>query len=215
VVPRVVGKPLNYILVLDFEATCEKDQNDYVHEIIEVPVVMLNVQTGKIEAEFHSYVRPTTNPILTNFCKELTGIEQEWVNHSKILSEVMTDLHDWLIKVNLLSQDNLPIQPFAFATDGPWDFDNFLVTEYSRLSLPVPFYFHEYVNIRMMFADYFRCSRMNVSRMLERMGMQFQGRLHSGIDDSRNITQIAKSLISSGCPMEVNAKLKILEKESS
>ena len=37
---------LEYLLVLDFEATCE-DVNpvDYVHEIIEFPVVALNLRT--------------------------------------------------------------------------------------------------------------------------------------------------------------------------
>ncbi len=37
---------LDYLLVLDFEATClEKNPPDYIHEIIEFPVLLLNLQT--------------------------------------------------------------------------------------------------------------------------------------------------------------------------
>lgn len=40
---------LDYICVLDFEATCE-DPNppDYIHEIIEFPVVLLNLKTLQV-----------------------------------------------------------------------------------------------------------------------------------------------------------------------
>ena len=37
---------LDYICVLDFEATCqEKNPTDFIHEIIEFPVLLLNLQT--------------------------------------------------------------------------------------------------------------------------------------------------------------------------
>ena len=36
----------------------------------------LNLRTGQIEAEFHSYVRPDINQELSDFCTEFTGIEQ-------------------------------------------------------------------------------------------------------------------------------------------
>ena len=40
---------LDYLLVLDFEATClEKNPPDYIHEIIEFPVLLLNLQTLKV-----------------------------------------------------------------------------------------------------------------------------------------------------------------------
>ena len=40
---------LKYLCILDFEATCEEvNPPDYIHEIIEFPVVLLNLQTLKI-----------------------------------------------------------------------------------------------------------------------------------------------------------------------
>lgn len=37
---------LDYLLVLDFEATCQQQNPpDYIYEIIEFPVLLLNLQT--------------------------------------------------------------------------------------------------------------------------------------------------------------------------
>jgi inhibitor of KinA sporulation pathway (predicted exonuclease) len=67
----------DYLLILDFEATCDKDRSiGSSPEIIEFPTVILNTKTLQQEGEFQRYVRPTVNPILSKFCTELTGITQ-------------------------------------------------------------------------------------------------------------------------------------------
>ena len=38
--------------------------------------MLLNTQTGQVESEFQYYVQPCEHPILSDFCKELTGITQ-------------------------------------------------------------------------------------------------------------------------------------------
>ena len=40
---------LKYLLVLDFEATCEKDDDNYPNEIIEFPIVLVNLETLQVE----------------------------------------------------------------------------------------------------------------------------------------------------------------------
>lgn len=48
---QVEGNPygLDYLCVLDFEATCEEvNPPDYIHEIIEFPVLLLNLKTLEI-----------------------------------------------------------------------------------------------------------------------------------------------------------------------
>lgn len=47
---------------------------------VEFPAVLLNVETGNIEDEFHYYVMPQENPTLSTFCRELTGIEQVFIS---------------------------------------------------------------------------------------------------------------------------------------
>jgi ERI1 exoribonuclease 2 len=65
-----------YFVVIDFEATCEKDRTPNPQEIIEFPSVIVNSVTGQLEACFQTYVRPTCNQLLSDFCKGLTGIQQ-------------------------------------------------------------------------------------------------------------------------------------------
>ena len=38
--------------------------------------MLLNTRSGEVEAEFHQYVQPQENPVLSDFCKQLTGISQ-------------------------------------------------------------------------------------------------------------------------------------------
>ncbi|CAL1147066.1 unnamed protein product [Cladocopium goreaui] len=73
----------DYYAVLDFECTCDKGTTErkFRHEIIEFPVVFLNSETLEVDLEFHRYVRPTEKPQLTEFCIELTGIQQSWVDN--------------------------------------------------------------------------------------------------------------------------------------
>lgn len=66
----------HYFVVIDFEATCDKEKNPHPQEIIEFPSVIVNSMTGQLEACFQTYVRPTCNQTLSDFCKELTGIQQ-------------------------------------------------------------------------------------------------------------------------------------------
>ncbi|XP_020086263.1 uncharacterized protein LOC109708820 isoform X4 [Ananas comosus] len=72
-----------YFVVIDFEATCDKDTNPHPQEIIEFPSVLVNSVTGQLEASFQTYVRPAYHQLLTDFCKELTGIQQIQVDQLK------------------------------------------------------------------------------------------------------------------------------------
>lgn len=72
-----VTNELEYLLVLDFEATCEEDVKlKPCSEIIEFPVMVISLKEAKVIDKFHHYVTPSYNPKLTKFCTELTGITQ-------------------------------------------------------------------------------------------------------------------------------------------
>ena len=109
-------KPINYLLVLDFEANCVQEGAPplKLQEIIEFPVVVVNVLDKKIADIFHSYVRPQAEPQLTAFCTELTGIKQEMVDKGVILSDCLAQLAAFLtakVCVHLLSRPFLWTKP--------------------------------------------------------------------------------------------------------
>lgn len=94
--PTPVKRELEFICVLDFECTCQEDTSGYPHEVIEFPVVVLELATRKIVAEFHSFCKPTVNPILTPFCTKLTGITQAQVDDAPSFPSVIDNLSTWL-----------------------------------------------------------------------------------------------------------------------
>ncbi|KAK1353024.1 hypothetical protein POM88_052862 [Heracleum sosnowskyi] len=84
----------NYCITYS-EATCDKAKNPHPQEIIEFPSVIVSSLTGQLEACFQTYVRPTCNQMLSEFCKDLTGIQQIQVDRGVTLSEALL-CHDYL-----------------------------------------------------------------------------------------------------------------------
>ena len=89
-----------YLIVIDFESTCWKEKHGYLPEIIEFPAVLINVSTGIIEEEFQQYVMPSENPILSEFCTNLTGISQGDVESGIPLGTCLLIFSDWIKKIS-------------------------------------------------------------------------------------------------------------------
>ena len=100
-------QPHRYLVVVDFEATCDGNIafEVYPHEIIEFPAVIVDTQNFAIVGEFRSLVRPKRNPILSSFCTKLTSITQTEINHASPFPAVMRDFHAFLQTHNLLPSD--------------------------------------------------------------------------------------------------------------
>lgn len=86
----------------------------------------------------------------------------------------------------------------------PWDIDRFLKQQCKRLNIQIPHYFHRWVNVRKHFYNYYKIKQVNVELMLQHLGMEFEGRPHCGIDDSRNIARILIQLKKDGADMCIN-----------
>ena len=71
---------MNYIIV-DLEATCWENRSDGKNEIIEIGAVKVN-DDQEIVSEYQQFVKPLKNPILSEFCKELTSIQQTDVENA-------------------------------------------------------------------------------------------------------------------------------------
>ena len=57
-------------------------------EVIEFPAVLYDAKNRTVPDDplsvFHGYVMPTEEPILSKFCTELTGINQDQVNSGSL-----------------------------------------------------------------------------------------------------------------------------------
>lgn len=99
---------------------------------------------------FHSYVRPTWRPVLTDFCVSLTGIQQSTVDASPAFPDVLARFEAWLESWDLLTDDRL--ESAIWVTDGPWDLRDFLpkqlhITPLSPVRYP-EYFTGPYLNIK-------------------------------------------------------------------
>ena len=65
---------MNYI-VLDLEATCKENDRSFPNETIEIGAVKLDSDFNIIST-YNKFIKPKLNPVLTQFCKDLTSITQ-------------------------------------------------------------------------------------------------------------------------------------------
>ncbi len=89
---------MNY-LITDLECTCT-NSNEFPREemeIIEIGAVILNDKLEIID-EFSKFVKPTKNPQLTDFCKDLTKIKQEYVDNADYLVKVLREFSEWALQ---------------------------------------------------------------------------------------------------------------------
>jgi len=199
--------------VVDFECTCDK-LHDHPHEIIEFPAVFVNARTLCIEFEFHRFVRPTERPQLTRFCTELTGIQQSEVDAASPLEDVLAEFEAFLRQRALMPKKRVPAdsRSFCVATDGPWDVRKFLMPECQRKRI-VGFAktWQKVVNVRRRFHNHFRLEGGGVRDMLASANLDFQGREHSGLADSRNIARLLALLLADGVDVQHNLELMLPE----
>ncbi|WAR22471.1 ERI1-like protein [Mya arenaria] len=162
---KITGKTgYDYLAVIDFEATCEMNNPHYRHEIIEFPIVLVDVDQMKIRVEL-------------------------WLQSQRLGQE----------------------KSFAVLTDGPWDMFRFMYYQCQESSVEMPAWSRVWINIRKSYCNFYQCGRGGIETMLKNLGMQFEGSLHSGIDDSVNIARIAIKLLNDGCCLTLNEQIQIKE----
>lgn len=192
-----LDKEFDYLLVLDFEATCQDKEDKSVpkmkvYEIIEFPVLVIDVKKQEVINKFHYYIKPDIHPVLTTYCTELTGIEQKTVDSGISLLECMKKLESFLAENKILESN------FSFITCGDWDLKTCLRNELKYKGvLQYPNYLKQWVNVKFNFYDYMNWSEQTTGMpgMLKRLGLTLEGRHHSGIDDCKNIAKIVISLL--------------------
>ncbi|KAG7222564.1 hypothetical protein INR49_016161 [Caranx melampygus] len=209
----------SYLIVIDFESTCWQEKNNYSQEIIEFPAVLLNTSTGEVESEFHTYVQPQEHPILSKFCTELTGITQVQVEAGIPLQICLSRFCRWL--QNLQDEKGVvfpnrqqrcsappPSQKLCtFLTWSDWDLGVCLQYECKRKQLHKPDVLNSWIDLRSTYRLFYNRKPKGLNGALQDLGIQFSGREHSGLDDSRNTAQLAARMMRDGCVMKITRSL--------
>ncbi|KAJ3150514.1 3'-5' exoribonuclease 1 [Geranomyces michiganensis] len=201
-------QPFDYYLVLDVEATCIETPSGvpfkfgyYPNEIIEFPVVVIDARTLTNAGVFHSYVRPTVNPTLSDFCKNLTGITQETVDAADDFPTVLARFERWMAQFS-----TYPFANAVFVCDGAFDVRDFLRKQCQHSVINRPPYAIRFVDLRRLYVDFYQRTRTNLAGMLSGLGMEFDGREHCGLDDATNIARIVVRMMKDGCLFACNTQ---------
>jgi 3'-5' exoribonuclease 1 len=84
----------------------------------------------------------------------------------------------------------------------------FLPAQCTLSGIPVPGYANKWVNVRKHYRRYYKAedfqTPITLESILEKLGMTFEGRPHSGIDDARNIAKILVKMMRDGLDPNVN-----------
>ena len=169
---------MNYI-ILDLEATCWKDSsNNKQNEIIEIGALKID-QNGNTVSKFSEFIKPKLNPELSDFCKELTTIEQADIDSAEPYNIVIDRFKKWInIKEEyiLCSWGFYDKKQFAkdcelHGTDKNW------LTNHISLK-------HQYADIKKLRKP------VGMGNALKKEGLKLDGTHHRGIDDARNIAKI-------------------------
>ncbi|KAG6889726.1 hypothetical protein C0995_015024 [Termitomyces sp. Mi166 len=187
-------------LVLDVEATCQQGTDfSFPNEIIEFPVCLMrwkdktkDLKASQLEvvAEFRSFVKPTWRPVLSKFCTDLTGITQEQVDTAPPFPVVLASLRDFMAEHGLIDgETGERLVRFCWCSDGPFDIRDFVVKQcFISKGWDAP-----------------RRRTLNIPAQLKILSLSgFEGRQHSGIDDSRNIARVVAELARKGISLHPN-----------
>ncbi|KZV90427.1 hypothetical protein EXIGLDRAFT_770844 [Exidia glandulosa HHB12029] len=231
------AQPYDYFCVLDVEGTCEEGQGlNWPNEIIEWPVVLLGWRDSEkrdelvVVDEWRSYVQPVYRAKLTEFCTKLTGITQADVDGAPTFTPMLKQFTKFLRKHGLLDTNNRKTGRWTWCTDGPYDIRDFVAKQCFISAIPHPPYLlGDILDVRTAVNDYlneantgstrsgkgrrsantFRRTSLKLPNQLQALGLApFEGRQHSGIDDTRNIARIVAELARRGVSLLCNLSVR-------
>jgi inhibitor of KinA sporulation pathway (predicted exonuclease) len=185
--------PLDYYIILDFEATCQQEGLIRPQEIIEFPSIIISAEGLAEVSRFQRYLAPKHCPQLTKFCTELTGITQETVDRGISFEEALQAYSEWLTKNGCNGQNAIVV------TCGDWDLRTMAPSQCQLSGVRVPSIFQRWINIKTEFARFYRVAKSGgLTRMLDRLKLDLEGRHHSGIDDCHNTARILVRMCQEG-----------------
>lgn len=170
-----------YSIIVDFEATCwGNSQVTRTPEIIEIGTCRLD-PFRRIESSFTRVIKPERHPLLSNYCKMLTGIEQEFVDRAKYFHQVLEEFLEWV------EYDDT--EPITLYTWGKTDETLLLQScQYYRIETD---WLGKVVDLKHQYARLKQLPKMvGLDRALTNEGFDFEGSRHRALPDAMNLCKL-------------------------
>lgn len=174
-----------HYLIIDLEATCSDDGQvpREEMEIIEIGAVMQNAKTFAVESEFQTFIMPVRHPTLTAFCTGLTGIQQADLAGAPPFAWAIEELKNWMFAFD----------DCLFCSWGDYDRNQLMQDcNFHRIGYP---FAPAHLNLKAAFSETLGLKkRFGLDGALRKLGLDFEGSHHRGLDDARNIARIVRRL---------------------
>jgi inhibitor of KinA sporulation pathway (predicted exonuclease) len=169
-------------IILDLEATCwKRGTRPSRMEIIDIGAVCL--EDGLVTDEFSRFVKPIERPKLSEFCIELTTIQQTNIDSADTFAAVFGEFLDWIGSV-----------PFIWCSWGAYDFYQ-LKIDCQRHTIDFPTILEQHINLKQQFSAVKGIKKCGMKRALDILEIPLEGQHHRGIDDARNTAKIAMEIL--------------------
>ncbi|KAK2817338.1 hypothetical protein Q5P01_025529 [Channa striata] len=99
------------------------------------------------------------------------------------------------------------MQLCTFLTWSDWDLGVCLQYECKRKQLHKPEVLNSWIDLRSTYRLFYNRKPKGLNGALQDLGIQFSGREHSGLDDSRNTAKLAAKMMRDGCVMKITRSL--------
>ena len=168
---------MKYIIV-DLEATCEQDNQGFMNEIIEIGAVKVN-ENQEITGEFCQFVKPKLNPVLSDFCKQLTSITQSQVDEAPSFDVALDRFKSW-INTN---------EDYVLCSWGFYDKKQFQLD--CKLHNLDGTWAEKHISLKHQFSKIKNMKKfVGMKKALRIEQIPLDGTHHRGIDDAKNINKI-------------------------
>lgn len=170
---------MHYIL-FDLEATCWLGRPPVGNnEVIEIGAYKVDGY-GEVVGMFNEYIKPVLNPVLSGFCKKLTGIQQHNVDTAYKFDKVIEHFMDWF---------DYDSDEFYLISWG--ENDKQLLRQDCQLhSQPIE-WLDYCINLKPSYQILTGMNKqIGLKKAIEREEIGFEGKQHRAINDAYNLTKL-------------------------
>jgi len=170
------------LLVVDLEATCwARGEHVQEHmETIEIGALLVDPTGGAPTREFLRFVRPRRHPRLSDFCIQLTSIQQSDVDRAPTFAPAFETFLEWLGEP----------REVRFASWGDYDRRQ-LLRDCGAAGIVYPFT-EDTLNLKHICCPRIGMKPGGMAQALARAGLPLDGTHHRALDDARNILRLAE-----------------------
>lgn len=168
-------------IIYDLEATCWRGRPPKgVNEIIEIGAVKVN-RYGELLGNYESFIKPLVNPLLSDFCKQLTSIQQHNVDSAPLFNKVIEDFKDWIFEEKT---------EYLLCSWGSFD-KQFIINDCNLHKLDHSWLDNNYTDLKGQYSEIKKLEKhKGLKAAVKLEGFEFTGVHHRAISDAENLAKI-------------------------